>query len=192
MFLFHWSLDSLEEKWSESAWLFLKTEVSRAPAVHMAGSRDVLLPSELLQPQQLSQIAPVPSDRAFPGLKAHQEVSLHVSAPGCVCGGVKDSTHELKIYFLKHLWYLPPSVFQRVLLAPSVPHLLVGENGAGAVGMWGDRGVSSLQCRIGLRGWAEAGQGCAGAACSSEKVPVGTNAAELDRCEEMEFVWSQM
>lgn len=76
---------------------------------------------------------------------------------------VKDSVHELKIYFLKHLWYLPPSVFQRVLRAPRVLHLLVGENGAGAVGMWGDGGVScSLQCRIALRGWAEAGQGCAG------------------------------
>lgn len=29
-------------------------------------------------------------------------------------------------------------------------------------------------------------------ACSSEKVAVITNVAELDRCEEMEFVWSQM
>lgn len=54
---------------------------TRALAVHMAGSRDVLL---LPEPQQLSQTHSCPSDTALPGLKAHQEVPLHVSAPGCV------------------------------------------------------------------------------------------------------------
>lgn len=47
---------------------------------------------------------------------------------------IKDSMHEFKIYFLKHLWYLLLSVFQRVLLAPSVPQPACGREWDGSSG----------------------------------------------------------
>lgn len=47
---------------------------------------------------------------------------------------IKDSMHEFKMYFLRHLWYLPLSVFQRVLLASSVPQPACGREWDGSSG----------------------------------------------------------
>lgn len=51
-------------------------------------------------------------------------------------------------------------MFQRILLAPSVPQPTGRKEWDGSSGNMKRWKYRNLQCRIGLRGWEEAGGGC--------------------------------
>lgn len=90
---------------------------------------------------------------------------------------IKDSMCEFKIYFLKHLWYLLLSVFQRVLLAPSVPQPACGREWDGSSG-----DVRRWKCflQFAVQNWFERVGGGRRRMCSS--CSEGRMAKDLSDC----------
>lgn len=76
-----------------------------------------------------------------------------------VCSRVKVSVPELQIYFLKHLWCLPPECVSKGSPCSECSSPSCGreqDRSGGNVRGW--NASCSLQCRIGLGGWEEQGR----------------------------------
>lgn len=152
MFLFLETLESGEGKWAESLWPFLKT------GVLLAGHRDVLLPKELFQPQQFFWMWLVLIYWVLPVLEASCW-SMYLCVWSWVCAvELKIQCTRLKCF--KTLLTLASECVSKDPPGSKCPQPTDGkewDRSSRNMKRWKCR---NLQCRIGLREWEEAGEGC--------------------------------